>query len=552
MIATEFSCWWFLVLYFISLSDKVNAFFIEGGGFFRQRRLTLQSSSSSSDSIPTLHFNLTSLLHADNAQRIHLRQLCQDAMEIIEQSSAAENIQMSPDVSQTTNPALDPFRRFLQPYSMDNDIKYHGHFVVPPSSGAPQRTLPPNVAFALDDLLEFLPQHLSTRSTTTTTNGETETVVILSNLHQPLPSSWQQVEYISKVLTVDANAPFVSLLHVGTASEKDESCIPMTLTHDTLQALQSLNLILAPPETTSDCQVLVQTRDVDLLRAICAGSNEDDLVVEALIKLMDLAVTSDKPSLVLMCSSVQSFYVSAAVEQWKDMATSSLKRLRHHSGLTKSQAEELLREKLTIVTTGALSKFPVGPAYIHVYMCDDIVAEGAIQSMFSVLVPQEGTQVDNSVDDKYPHNPVVLKTVSPYPSACPENDSSTSSLYSSDAHNMLVCAIQFLHLILRINGLSSFRTIFEQGSQPTPVLDIAQSQFNINYAGTAKGLLALPQDEILLAVLQAMGVGQWLWNDCNDDMVDEVLPQIDYAKATVEEYFGYDVYEELQAMVEAS
>jgi hypothetical protein len=223
--------------------------------------------------------------------------------------------------------------------------------------------------------------------------------------------------------------------------------------------------------------------------------------------------------------------------------------LRDSSGLTETEAQDLLKEKLTVVAMGSLVEFPVGPAYIHVSMHDD-----ALANVVSLPVNEPRNQGD--ADSNYPNNPVVLQAVSPYPSAAPEQQNwPTDILYSNDAHNMLVCDIQFLHLVLRINGLSSFREVFEQGSQPTPILDISQSQFNINYAGTAKGLLALPQDEIFLAVLQAMGVGQWLWNpqdEYDEDIIEEVLPHFDYAKATVEEYFGYDTYEELQATVEAS
>lgn len=327
----------------------------------------------------------------------------------------------------------------------------------------------------------------------------------------------------------------------------------MTLTHDTLEALKSLNLILVPSQnspTSDDGEVLVSRRDIDLLRAVCSVSNHDDMAVETLIKLIDLALTSTQPRLVLICSSMQSFYVASAIQQWKNMATSSSLRRLRHSDLTEIEAENLLQERLTVMTIGSLVQFPVGPAYIHVSMYDDVFAD----TVKAGPVHEQGRLGES--DAKNPNNPVTLQTLSPYPSACPEKQNwSTDTLYSSDAHNMLVCAIQFFHLVFRINGLSTFREVFDQGSQPTPVLDISQSQFNINYAGSAKGLLALPQDEILLAVLQAMGVGQWLWrpqDEYDEDIIDEVLPEIDYAKATVEEYFGYDVYEELQAMVGTS
>ncbi|CAJ1966475.1 unnamed protein product [Cylindrotheca closterium] len=568
---------WLLVLFglLISLAYEGDAFVVVGGLNTRQRQSTIQSSSPSSgiDTPPTLQFNLTSLLQADNAKRIHLQQIYEDASSIMESSQSTtagvrdKELDQSSDVSETsTSPAaLDPFRRFLQPYSSHDNLRHHGHFAVPPSSSTEERmmTVPPNVAFAMDDLLDFLPEKLSSsfsyssaKTTRTTSTGQDETVVMMSNLHQPLSTSWQQVEYVSKVLTVEGQYPSISLLHVGTSctnTSDDLSMIRMTLTHDSVEALKSLNLISLHPQdeplTGENGEVLIRRRDIDILRAVCCGINNDDLVVETLMKLIDLTVTSSQPRLVLICSSIQSVYVAAAIEQWKEMATSSVRRLPHSSGLTETEVQELLKERLTVVTMGPLSELPVGPAYIHVSMYDDALAK-------TIALPVKEHKNQDGDDSNFPNNPVVLQAVSPYPSASSEqNNWPTDALYSNDAHNMLVCAIQFLHLVLRINGLSSFREVFEQGSQPTPILDISQSQFNINYAGTAKGLLALPQDEILLAVLQAMGVGQWLWNpqdEYDDDIVEEVLPHFDYAKATVEEYFGYDTYEELQAIAEAS
>ncbi|KAL3943281.1 MAG: hypothetical protein SGBAC_002652 [Bacillariaceae sp.] len=558
--------WSFFFGLLIDLPDESNGFVVVCDVLkTRQRRLAVQSSSGL-DTPPTLQFNLTSLLQADNAKKIHIQQLYEDVLSIImkpSQSTTAElkELDQSSDILPTSRPAMDPFRRFLQPYSSQGDLKHHGHFAVPPSSSIQERmmTLPPNVAFAMDDLLYFLPSHLSpiaSSATATPPGQESETVVMLSNLHQSLPASWQQVEYISKVLTVEGQAPSISLLHVGTNCSQqnaDDASIQMKLTHDSLEALKSLQLISShkeEPLTGENGEVLVRRRDIDLLQAIsCGSTNNDDLVVETLVKLVDLAIDTSQSRLVLICSSIQSFYVVEAIEQWKEVSTSSNRRLRH-SGLTEKEANDLLNERLTVVTMGSLSKFPVGPAYIHVSMYDDTLAN-------TISLPAK-TEQRNQGDAKSnsPNNPVVLQAVSPYPSAAIEDQNwPTDALYSSDAHNMMVCAIQFLHLVLRINGLFSFREVFKQGSQPTPVLDISQSQFNINYAGSAKGLLALPQDEIFLAVLQAMGVGQWLWNpqdEYDEDIIEEVLPHFDYAKATVEEYFGYDVYEELQNTVEAS
>ena len=128
------------------------------------------------------------------------------------------------------------------------------------------------------------------------------------------------------------------------------------------------------------------------------------------------------------------------------MTASSVLR---NSGLSQEQAEELLRQAVTVVTIGGLCPtVPDGPAYIYVSMYDDSLAVelGAAASP----------------------DAVELKALSPY-------------YNSNDIHNPQASAIQFLSLVLRTNGMQSFRQLYQAGSQPTPQLDISSKLFAINY-----------------------------------------------------------------------
>lgn len=563
------------------------------------------SSGQQEVALPVLQFNLTSLLQIDNAKRIHLQQLYEDSISAlasaqVPSSSVSTN---GDEVSQQTEygPALEPFRRFLRPYPIltADDMEFHGHFVVPPPflhdgmSNEPSfyATMPSNVAFAIQNPLSFLRDEMAFSPRSSSTSGATtpawtqtgEGIVMLSNLHQSLPSSLKQLEYISKVLTVEGLAPKISLLHVGTSTNNnggdgsdDDSWVRLEVTPDTLRSLEALGLLLRPFDAllTESGDFRIQRKDVDLLRAVlCSGTEtamqqeeSDEAVVETLIKLIDSSVQCDRPQLVLMSSSIQCIYVAMAIAKWKDRVTSSTALTE---AITEAKAEDLLRRGLMVVTIGSLtSDFPDGPSYVHVAMLDDdLAADTFLPSSYREKSPNK----DNNDDDNTKYNsknaPIVLNSISPYYEASRDHSlmgkDSTDALYRNDAHNMLACSVQFLHLMFRINGASTFRQLHEQGSEPAPMLDISPSQCTITLPyGKGVGILELPQDEILLAFLQAMDVGQWLWNskgirdddydddgDAQEDVVDLVLPCAEYAEATVAEYFGYDVYEELQDAV---
>ena len=122
---------------------------------------------------------------------------------------------------------------------------------------------------------------------------------------------------------------------------------------------------------------------------------------------------------------------------------------------------------------------------------------------------------------------------------------SISSLKNHNAHNTLACTIQFLALIMRINGIQSFRALYDAAKWIDPLikLDISPKHFAVNYG--KKGDLVIPpriDDELLPAMIKATGADEWFWTDvdfeaCLQDQYD--------AASHLEESFGYDSYSEL-------
>ena len=134
---------------------------------------------------------------------------------------------------------------------------------------------------------------------------------------------------------------------------------------------------------------------------------------------------------------------------------------------------------------------------------------------------------------------VWLRGISPYLS-------SPSNL----AHNPEASAIQFLSLVMRINGIRSFRRLYDLGTQPSPKLDIATKLYALNYLSHKAGALDLPSDELVAAMVQATMAGgdhiRWLnGNDSENGGLDDVLPDLMNAEATISEHFGYGVFDEI-------
>lgn len=215
----------------------------------------------------------------------------------------------------------------------------------------------------------------------------------------------------------------------------------------------------------------------------------------------------------------------------------------------------MLHKALTVVTMGALSKgFVDGPAYIHVSMNDDPLAS-------SLGVTKEDSEGGGK-------DAVILQALSPYlideeededdghgcGCTTTNNGRRTNSLYKNDAHNIDSCIVQYLSLVRKINGVTTFREMYNVGiaDADSKKLDISASLFAIDYRSV--GQLVIPPHidcELIPAMIRATGGERWLWNPAFQlgeggiEGFDSPLPSLEYAQAELENQLGYNVYDEI-------
>lgn len=324
---------------------------------------------------------------------------------------------------------------------------------------------------------------------------------------------------------------------------------------------------------------------------------------DTLIRLIDIAVRSVReeqslasssssspspsPHLVLITYSATSNVLMSALSEWKNRVTTPIYESPHllsdnestkascRDGIgvgvdessdrdnlerklfSEEEVELLLHKALTVVTISALSRgFVDGPAYIHVSMNDDPLAaslgisksnpEGGgkdaviLQALSPYLIDDED---DTGNDTDSPGTGSVLA-----------KDGKNSSIFKNDAHNIDSCVIQYLSLVRRINGVTSFREMYNVGidDSDTKKLDISTSLFAIDYRSV--GQLIMPpciDTDLIPAMIRATGGERWLWNpgfqlgEGGVDGFDSPLPSLECAQAELENQLGYNAYDEI-------
>jgi len=256
--------------------------------------------------------------------------------------------------------------------------------------------------------------------------------------------------------------------------------------------------------------------------------------------------SSDQSHLVLMTYSATCNIIAAAISEWKDQAIYGFDPQIYHDvsdtrdtfPMTKKEVEALLRKTLTVVTIGGLCKrYTDGPAYIHISMLDDKLA-------LSLGVSKKDAEGGGK-------DAVYLNGLSPYLSV--PDPKHKNDIYSNDAHNLDACAIQYLSLIRRINGITSFRQMYDYANEQDIELDIKGSLFALNYRNKIGGLEMPPQldGDLLPSMIRATGGQRWLWNSRFQlgidgvDGSDSPLPSLCDAEADLTQQFGYGVYDEI-------
>ncbi len=498
------------------------------------------------------------------------------------------------------------FRVFLENEG-DGDIDRNSN------SGKTKTSIPPNLLFSMDHPLTFMRQHLSYQSN----KDEGGMNIVNKEAVVWCVQEDQRLEYVSHVLD---DMPFAQL-NMGNFPNH---CV-VELKLETLRALSSLGVLVgdeyhqdgndddnetyqygaANNEATALCKI--RAEDLNLIRSLLsfhsmgdsADDNDDDddpdeefKGQQSLMRLIDHAVesarkdlldTSNEPHLVLVANSITASTVAAALSVWKRQKlkqkqnlerskknTSSGTRTSTSSSRQRQLVEDLLHQAITVVTFGPICKnFCDGPAYIHISMYDDNFARicGATEKnpqgggrdavYFHAWSPYDneeetlhGRITDFKVNNDNGH----------------DEDGIVTSLTNHNAHNMNACSIQYLYLIMRINGIASFRDLYKSARyvDPRSILDINPSNFAIDYSRHKHGDLVIPptiDSELLPAMIRATGGDRWLWkntrnrikssnNEHDDDVgIDDdfrdILPDPEEAKVYLEEFFGYSAYEEI-------
>jgi len=521
-----------------------------------------------------------------------------------EEETSIESIQYNGKLT----PNLAPYRRFVRKYNYD--MGHDGRFSVLGSSEETDdsiqndngASIQPSVVFLMDDPLSYIRDALTyqekrQRSRRKNVNGnciDDEVVIFAPGLHTfhertamenneggpncGKRTSTERVKYYSQVLD---GLPMAQI-HAGTYLDQIGGVIDIKLSWKTVEALRSFGLLQVgkdddreyrPKTTGRKVRCSIGANDIDILRAILCNARDaslhlpkrgnDDVdddneqLKRTMMKLIDLAVQSvlmpqkqgeqQSPNLVLMTYSATSNILTAALSEWKHLATNSMitpvnpNRSNAYDAaqrqiLSKPQAELLLHRAVTIITINNLSKkFVDGPAYIHLSMHDDILS--------SSLGVSKDRPEGGGKDAVYIHG------FSPY--TRPPMTDDDDGIYAYDSHSMDSCAVQYLSLVRRINGITSFRQLYNLAKKET-VFDINPSLYQMNYRTV--GQLEMPpdiDDELLPSMIRATGGERWLWNpklqlgEGGADGFDSPLPSMSNADATLTNQLGYNIYDEI-------
>jgi len=448
---------------------------------------------------------------------------------------------------------LAPFRRFLctSNHSLGDHRGNFRLFIDIDGKSTDSTTLlslPSNALFSMDNPFTFLRDSLSYQSNATRHKrggmmyDASEVLVWCCS-----DSSYGQLEYISSVMD---DMPFAQLC-LGTSGQAGrwQENTEITLDSETIKTLQSMGILLMDGE---DCNIKsnyvickLRYEDLYVIEAVLCysdgnGDNNNKFVQteqQTLIHLVDAAVESirtdplnkgNEPRLVLLADSISASRISAAISSWK-------KQQIQHQKQSKRRLEDLLNQALTIVTFGNLCQsFSSGPAYIHIFMLDDPFTT----ELGATTTPGGGRKA------------VYFNALSPY---VYDQDiwskGHPTSLKTHNAHNLNACTIQFLALIMRINGIQSFRALYDAARfvDPRAILDINPKHFAVNYGNIEHGNLVIPprlDDELLPAMIRAAGGDRWLWKD-GSAAFDSLLPDEIEATSHLEESFGYSAFEEI-------
>jgi len=568
-----------------------------------------QSSSSSlsctgGSTARELHFNMINLIQNDKDEKRQAQKL-KSLTSIIQACSLVEGEHYRSDDDDDDSETysnlpehLAPLRRFFCTSAHAKD--HQGCFRIfnrneKQASTSLSPSLPSNVLFSMDRPFSFLRDSLSYQSKATRDKkggmmyNSREAIVWCSCASE----NESDLEFSSRVLD---DMPFAQL-HLGSSLGKrknnnfgglpvsnDEghddgnNCLVVELDLETVGMLDSMGVLVSEKENgdcknsnstvgeSSDLKVLCKLKsdDLDVIQSLLSCSFLDGVskdkqqqafgqsVLEqqqTLIKMIDVAVDSvrkdplnkcNDPHLVLMAHSISASVVASAISAWKQQQIQQQQQ-------SMRRVEDLLNQALTVVTFGNVCRsFCDGPAYIHISMYDDPWTT-ALGSSSAAPTPHLNNDESGGSDAVYFH---AWSPYFEYDQDILPQSTTVCSLKSHNAHNLNACSIQYLCLIMRINGIQSFRALYDEARfvDPSAILDINPKHFAVD---CKHGELIIPPKidyELLPAMIRATSGDQWIWKSSGDhDGGESCLPDDIEARSHLEESFGYSVYEEIYA-----
>lgn len=550
---------------------------------------SLHSSTDDDSTAGELHFNMINLIQDDEDEKRQARKL-KSLYSIFQACSLVDEKHYSSDCDNDEDlpEQLAPFRRFFctSAHAKDHQgcFQIFNRNVNEASSKLLPPSLPSNVLFSMDKPFTFLRDSLSYQSKATREKNGGMMYDSQEALVWCCFDSEIDLEYSSRVLD---DMPF-SRLHLGSALGRQQmprstdeahtdgnNCLVVELDLRMVETLQSMGICRHIASSTrgdnnSDLKVLCKLKsdDLDIIQSVLScnflineskskkrqpQSDQSRLEQKTLIQMIDVAVESvrkdplnrrKEPHLVLMAHSISASVVASAISTWKQQQIQQQKQ-------KVKRVEDLLNQALTVVTFGNVHRsFCDGPAYIHISMYDDpwTTALGSTSSTTPNAPPLNNAE-SGGLDAVY------FNALSPYfeydQEKSLQSTTAVSSLKSHNAHNLNACTIQYLCLIMRINGIQSFRALYDEARfvDPIAILDINPKHFAVN---CKHGELVIPPKidyELLPAMIQASGGDQWIWKsgDGDHDEDESCLPDDIEARSHLEENFGYSVYEEIYA-----
>ncbi|MEL6602050.1 MAG: hypothetical protein AAFP20_02355 [Cyanobacteria bacterium J06614_10] len=324
-------------------------------------------------------------------------------------------------------------------FTTNYDEGYCGHFSIPHGNGAAAAF---DKVMAQPDPMRFIKNNLNFGDYD---NGEWILFMPgLNTLHKVKPG-WEQETTTPQRLR-EQYQPVLGMqmaqMHLGTDMDQGEAVVPINSEAQSFLESQRSQLDAAGiMPRFENSQAIFGPRQRDRIESILSQYGfARPLFREHMVRLLKANETAQQPMVCLaysrasteICQALHD-YIAATVQQ------------RGESD--KAEVERFLRDHLTVLTIGnAIRTWPDGPAYIH-FSAQSDRSEGGTDPLTSQLGVHAGAPAGAGQDAIFLH---------------------TDGIFSGfDAHNFGAVGAATLRLIMDMNHLTKYRTLWERGRSET-------------------------------------------------------------------------------------